>query len=146
MALFGSLTRAAIAQVCASGGSSDNPNADPNTIVVTSPNGGEQWEEGTLNSVTWHPYGYNPDINPAKDVTAYLETKNTDGTFSTVGKVEEGGKASIHWYAGELDSATQGGLSAPPGSYFIRLVNNATGATDRSDAPFTLLQRSTDIK
>lgn len=117
------------------------------TITLTAPNGGEQWDEGVINSVTWTPYQYGPDINPAKDVTAYLEQKNYDGSFRTLGKVEESGKASIHWVTGELNSASQGGNLAPPGSgYYIRVVNNVTGASDRSDAPFTLLPRPVDVK
>ena len=116
-------------------------------IRVTAPNGGEGWQEGVLNTVTWSPYQYNPDSNPAKDVTAYLEKKNSDGTFSTLGKVQESGKASIHWITGELNSTTQGGNLAPTGGgYYVRVVNNVTGATDRSDAPFTLLPNGGVIK
>ncbi|MBI2612245.1 peptidoglycan-binding protein [Candidatus Kaiserbacteria bacterium] len=122
-----------------------------NTITVTAPNGGEQWEIGTLNTVTWTPYQYNPDVNPSKDVTAYLErkcvTSDTDiqcekDGYKTLGRVEESGKASIHWTTGQLTAATQSNLYAAPGSdYYIRVVNNVTGSWDRSDAPFTLLPR-----
>lgn len=121
------------------------------SITVTAPNGGEQWEIGTMNTVTWTPYQYNPDINPSKDVTAYLEVSECGakeyGCFRTLGKVQESGKASIHWITGELDSATQGGVYAPSGNnYFIRVVNNVTGASDRSDAPFTLLPKPVNLK
>lgn len=117
------------------------------TITLTAPNGGEKWEMGVTNTVTWKPYGYNPDVNPAKDVTAYLEIKNADGSFKTLGKVQESGKASIHWPTGELNSLTAGGNYAPAGSgYYIRIVNNVTGATDRSDRPFTLLAKPVDLK
>ncbi len=123
------------------------------TIRVTAPNGGEQWEEGVLNTVTWTPYQYNPDINPAKDVTAYLEVNDCNvkvnagpECFRTIGKVQESGKASIHWITGELNSLTQGGVYAPPGgNYYIRVVNNITGQSDRSDAPFTLVRRPITI-
>ncbi|MCE9586283.1 hypothetical protein K8R04_03115, partial [Candidatus Uhrbacteria bacterium] len=123
-------------------------------ITVTAPNGGEAWLEGVINSVTWTPYQYGPDINPSRDVTAYLEvndcgSKSNPGPecFRTLGKVEESGKASIHWVTGELNSATTGGNLAPPGvGYYIRVVNNVTGATDRSDAPFVLLPKPVDLK
>lgn len=119
-----------------------NEEATKTDIRVTAPNGGEQWESGVLNTVTWTPYQYNPDINPARDVTAYLEKKNTDGSFKTLGKVQESGKASIHWITGELNSATGGGSYVPVGDgYYVRVVNNVTGATDRSDAPFTILPK-----
>jgi hypothetical protein len=125
-------------------------------IKVTAPNGGEKWDMGILNSVTWTPYQYNPDINPSKDVTAYLEIndctdKKNPGPecFRTLGKVEESGKASIHWITGELNSSGSSGSisnAAPGKSYYIRVVNNTTGAWDRSDAPFTLLAKPVDLK
>jgi hypothetical protein len=115
-------------------------------ITVTSPNGGEQWEMGQMNTVTWTPYSYNPDVNPSYAVTAYLERKERKG-YTTFGKVEESGKASIHWVTGELDSATKGGSFVEPGEgYYIRVVNNVTGASDRSDKPFTILPKSVDLK
>lgn len=121
--------------------------AEKPSITVTVPNGGEKWEEGVLNTVTWTPYQYSPDINPAKDVTAYLEIKNPNGTFSTLGKVEESGKASIHWITGQLNSTTQSSDFVTPGSgYYIRVVNNVTGASDRSNASFTILPTATDLK
>ena len=123
------------------------------TITVLTPNGGEQWDEGVLNTVTWSPYSYdsgsNPrkDVNPARDVTAYLEKKDDGGNFLTIGKVQESGKASIHWITGELNSLTRGGDYALPGDgYYIRVVNNKTDATDRSDKPFTLLPKPIKIK
>lgn len=117
-------------------------------IIVTAPNGGEQWEQGIMNTVTWTPYQYNPDINPSRDVTAYLETQSFDGTaYKTLGKVQENGKASIHWTTGQLDAASNGGNNyALPGQYYIRVVNNVTGATNRSDAAFTITPRSVDVK
>src|SRR3989338_6419894 len=111
------------------------PNAG---ITVTAPNGGEQWEIGQLNTVTWAPYGYNPDVNPARDVNVFLE--RLDG--STVGQVMDTGKASLHTYfnIGGYDNW------AEPGRYYVRASNRVTGATDRSDAPFTLLPRAADVK
>ncbi|MBI5457733.1 peptidoglycan-binding protein [Candidatus Kaiserbacteria bacterium] len=116
-------------------------------VTITAPNGGEQWETGITNTVTWTPYQYNPDINPSRDVTAFLETKNSDGSFNIFGRVEESGKASIHWVTGQLYAASQSNNFIPQGpGYYIRVVNNVTGAWDRSDAPFTILPRSVDVK
>jgi hypothetical protein len=116
------------------------------TISVVKPNGGEQWEIDTLNTVTWSPYGYNPDINAARDVTAYLEKKEHNGSFTTLGKIQETGAASIHWYVGQLDPFESPGKKAPTGQYYVRLVNNLTGATDRSDKPFRIVAKSVDLK
>ena len=107
-------------------------------ITVTVPNGGERWEIGQLNTVTWAPYGYNPDVNPARDVDVYLEDLNGD----RVGKVMDTGKASLHTYF-NIDGYDKW---AEPGQYYVSAVNNKTGAWDRSDAPFTLLPRAIDVK
>lgn len=109
-----------------------------NQIVVTAPNGGEKWEIGQLNTITWKPYGYNPDVNPANDVVVYLE----DLKGNKVGKIMDTGKASLHTYfnIGNYDTFPKAG------QYYVRVKNKVTGASDRSDAPFTLLPRGVDIK
>ncbi|MBI2048533.1 MAG: peptidoglycan-binding protein [Parcubacteria group bacterium] len=124
------------------------PPTPPSTgITVTAPNGGERWEQGVMNTVTWAPYSYTPTVqNPSSDVTAYLERWSLLRGYTTVGKVEASGKASIHWITGELDSATMGGNFVPPGEYYIRVVNNVTGATDRSDKSFTIAPKPIDLK
>jgi hypothetical protein len=45
-----------------------------------------------------------------------------------------------------LDAATNGGQYANPGQYYIRVVNNLTGESDRSDRPFTILPRPLKVK
>lgn len=116
--------------VLASGGSS--------AITVTAPNGGEQWEIGKLNTITWQPYSYNPDVNPAKDVVVYLVGERGE----RVGRVMDTGKASLHTYL-NIDSNLKW---ATPGRYYVEAVNMVTGARDRSDAPFTILPRAIDLK
>lgn len=121
-------------------------------IRVTAPNGGEQWEIGQLNTITWAPYSYtSTTVNGANDVTVYLEQKcgpnqdakcGPEGTMYTVGKVMDQGKASLHTYF-NIDSYSKW---AQPGTYYVRAVNNKTGASDRSDAAFTLLPRGVDLK
>lgn len=114
-----------------------------NGITVTAPNGGEQWQLGSTNSITWSPYSYNPDVNPSRDVKAYLEQKDAYGNFVTVGRITDSGKASIHWNGYLEDDVAQGYVNhrmARPGSgYFIRVVNKVTGASDRSDSPFSIM-------
>ncbi len=115
-----------------------------NTIQITSPNGGEQWEVGTMNTITWSPYDPNSGINSAKDVTAYLIP---EGKGETV-RIIPSGKASIHWegLVTWADYSDTGAKLATPGRYYIKIINNKTGAQDTGDAPFTLLPRSVDLK
>jgi hypothetical protein len=110
------------------------------SITVLSPNGGEKWQLGNTHTILWTPYSYNPDINPSYQVTAYLE-KLVNGNFVTVGKIVECGKASIHW-DGNLNTCGSN-TYAEPGDYYVRVVNNTTGASDRSDKPFTLIPKGT---
>lgn len=122
------------------------------SITVISPNGGEQWELGALNSITWSPYSYsgypylNPSVNPASDVSAYLEQKNSSGQFVNIGQVFEEGKASIHTLFHLKDPSGALTKYPAPGQYYVRVVNNVTGASDRSDSPFTLLPKPVDLK
>lgn len=124
--VVGAETRAALTAGC------EAPTQE-NRIKITSPNGGEKWQTRQVNTITWTPYSYDPDINPADDVTAYLE-KKVRGRYQTVGKLMENGKASIHTHF-EIDRY---GNYAESGDYYVRIVNNETGAWDRSDRPFTL--------
>lgn len=107
-------------------------------IRVTAPNSGEQWEIGQLNTITWAPYSYNPNVNPPNEVNVFLE--RLDGT--TVGQIMDTGKASLHTYfnIGSYENWAQ------PGQYYVRVSNRVTGTSDRSDMPFTLLPRAVDIK
>ncbi|MBC7836338.1 peptidoglycan-binding protein [Acetobacteraceae bacterium] len=107
-------------------------------IKVTAPNGGEQWEIGSLNTITWAPYSYNPDVNPSKDVDAYL--MYPEG--GVAGKIMDTGKASLHTYFNINDYNTW----PKPDVYQVRVVNRVTGASDVSDKYFTLLPRAVDLK
>ncbi len=109
------------------------------TIRVTSPNGGEVWTAGTLNTVTWAPYGYSPaTINGSNEVDVYLYDLNGNN----LGKLLDTGKASLHTYLNIGDYST----FVKPGSYYVYAKNRYTGASDKSDAPFTVLARPLDIK
>jgi hypothetical protein len=109
-------------------------------IKVLSPNGGEKWQLGDTHTILWTPYDPTSGINPVTQVTAYLE-KLVNGNFVSVGEIIECGKASIHW-KGNLDTCGSNSY-AEPGDYYIRVVNNVTGASDRSDRPFTLVPERT---
>lgn len=110
------------------------------SITVLSPNGGETWQLKSTHTILWTPYSYDmmDQINSASDVTAYLE-KMVNNNFVAVGKVIPAGKASIHW-DGEIDKP---GNYAEAGDYYIRVLNNKTGAWDRSDNSFKLVPYGT---
>ncbi|MBU0722972.1 GPI anchored serine-threonine rich family protein [Patescibacteria group bacterium] len=110
------------------------------SITVTAPNGGERWQLGNTHTILWTPYENTPTlINSSSQVTAYLE-KVVNGKYVNIGKIVACGKASIHW-EGSLDKCNSGNVAQPGNGYYIRLVNNQTGAQDRSDRPFTLIRK-----
>ena len=112
---------------------------DPASIRVTTPNGGEEFLIGRTHTIRWSPYDYNPDINAAGDVDVYLERKR-GSRYITIGKLKDNGKASLHtrWEVGSY------GNYADPGEYYVRAVNRITGASDRSDGSFTLVDPAAD--
>ena len=111
-----------------------------NSLRVTAPNGGEQWQLNSTHTILWTPYSPQQGINPAvTQVQAYLE-RRVNGNFVTLGKIIESGKASIHWL-GDVD--TYGNLAAPGTNYYVRLVNTVTGESDRSDSAFTIVAANT---
>ncbi|KKW19744.1 MAG: hypothetical protein UY63_C0007G0028, partial [Parcubacteria group bacterium GW2011_GWA2_51_10] len=137
----GPLTREKIKDAtCDGGGGGGGPGVGG--IKVTAPNGGERWEIGQLNTITWGPYSYNPNVNPANEVSVYLDRNHGGNLFTTAGRIMDTGKASLHTYF-NLDNYE---TWAQPGEYYVRVVNNSTGASDRSDRPFTLLPKPVDLK
>ena len=109
-------------------------------LRVTVPNGGEQWQLGSGHTILWTPYDPARNINRAgTQVIAYLE-QLVNGSFVTVGRIVESGKASIHW-DGDIDS--YGNYPQAGSNYYVRLVNSVTGESDRSDRPFTIAPRGT---
>lgn len=108
--------------------------ASPANIIVVSPNGGEKWQVGKVNTITWKPYSYSPNVNIADDVVAYLD-KLVNGRFIEVGRILENGKASLHTHL-EIDEPYN---YAESGKYYVRIVNSRTGESDRSDKPFTVI-------
>lgn len=102
------------------------------TLKLLTPNGGEKW---MLNSnttiITWTPEPH------ADGMVAYLEKKNGN-SFQTVGKIVEARKGSIQWF-GEIEVNGTVQYATPGDGYYIRIVDTKTGATDRSDKPFTII-------
>ncbi len=97
------------------------------SLILSTPNGGENWLPGTAHAVTWQ----------ARNVTEPLRlVLFTGGT--KVGQVAGGlsaGGGTYSWTAGLLANGT---TVAPGSAYRLRLVTNSGTLSDFSDAPFTL--------
>ena len=89
----------------------------------------------TYNFGTLFMYSSKPDVNAAGDVVAYLEQKQSNGEYRTVGRIMDQGKASLHTYF-DIDKH---GNKANSGTYYVKVVNKKTGKWDRSDQSFTLV-------
>jgi len=102
-------------------------------LTLLTPNGGEQW---MLNSdktiITWSPEPH------SKDIKAYLERK-VGNEFVIVGEMIENTKGSIVWGGHVLHIGESVPRFPTPGDgYYVRIVKEG-GASDRSDAPFRIL-------
>jgi hypothetical protein len=149
--VLGPTTRAYMKKLCDALPKAPAPNPpsisiDP--ITLTYPNGGEVWEPGIYNTITWTPYSYNPDVNPASSVKAYLDKKQADGTFFQAAEILPSGKASIHTDLSVNKTGGAGGygIYPDPGEYYFRVVNTVTGASDRSNGSITVPKRTIDLK
>ena len=90
-------------------------------VAITSPNGGESWEEGTPRAITWSPTGCDTAVMIElllDDVVCRTLTASTpdDGSFT--------------WTPERC-----GGVSS---GYKIRITGAACGRKDRSDAAFSI--------
>ncbi len=133
------------------------------SITVLSPNGGETWSEknngGNINSDTCstlnceHIEWSGGSGSNYTFVSAYLE-QYQNGQFITVGKIPAYAEGSIEWPVGIVVSTSCAADSYPglynciktivnPGQYYVRLVDKITGASDRSNAPFSIVSLTT---
>ncbi len=102
------------------------------SLTLLSPNGGEIWQLKNTHRIT-----YSPDLDQSR-LTATLE-QLVNGQFVSVGKIIPTAKGSIYW-DGDINSY---GSYPQPGSYYVHLVDNQTGAEDRSNAAFTIVAADT---
>jgi subtilisin family serine protease/Leucine-rich repeat (LRR) protein len=99
---------------------------EPPSLTLTSPNGGETWESGSTQSVTWSSTGL---INT---VTLSYSTAGTDGTFVTIASAIPN-TGSYTWTVPGADT-----LHAR-----IRVKHDGGTSEDLSDADFTIIPRPT---
>jgi hypothetical protein len=98
------------------------------TITVTSPNGGESWQRGTSQTITWSYTG-----SPGSTVNIVLVKGSTEaGTIASGVSTGSGGKGSYTWAISSTASTT--------GSDYKISVQSATQSTikDSSNNYFTL--------
>ncbi|MBN2346106.1 MAG: hypothetical protein JXO51_06915 [Candidatus Aminicenantes bacterium] len=101
-------------------------------ITVTSPNGGERWDLGSPQQITWSHSGISGNVR----INLIKAGGGTAGTIATV-PVADG---RYSWEAGRLAAG-----SAPAGEYRIGLYVSSAGVDDRSDAPFTITEAKTPV-
>lgn len=102
-------------------------------ITVTSPNGGESWEIGSSQTITWEA----PGVSGLLRISLYK-----DGVqVGTIANNVDPTLGSIHWRAGESTAGT-----APAGTgYKIKIKEKDVHVSDYSDAPFTLTEPSSPV-
>ena len=92
------------------------------SIQVTSPNGGEKWEQGSTHPITWTSTG------SIANVRIEYSVAGSSGPFSTIAA----GAPNSGTYAWTIPS------QAPTANAFVRVSDAAGTASDTSDAPFEI--------
>jgi len=102
-------------------------NVAPPPITVTSPNGGETWQNGTSKTVTW-TYTGNPGTMVKIEL---LRAGALVGTMTSSTSIGTGGNGSFTWNIGS---------SITPGSYYkVRVTSTTTSSySDTSNNDFTI--------
>ena len=119
------------------------PIATP-TITVFSPNGGEQWSQGTTQSIQWSSVG----LGKVSNVMISLVPANQgDNIVMNERTIANNATNSGSWawtipncYAGHECSSN---FEIPVGSYFIAVTDPISGSYDMSNAPFSIVSSGT---
>lgn len=93
------------------------------SVTVTSPNGGETWEGGTAETVTWTSTGSIADVK--------IEYSTDGGGNWTVYFASVTNSGSCNFFVPDL----------PSGNCLVRVSDTGSLASDQSDAPFTIVQK-----
>jgi hypothetical protein len=109
------------------------------SVTVTSPNGGENWVQGSVHTVSW---------SGGDSTGAGVELAAADGSsignFGDIGKVSG---TSFNWTVGSYITQSSPLCSpstcppTPPGQYRFKVYNN-DGTFDLSNSPFTISSAS----
>jgi peptidoglycan hydrolase-like protein with peptidoglycan-binding domain len=109
-------------------------------LIVTSPNGGEVWRQGTLQTIRWTSPQYFRTTSADLRLVPYAPgtTAFTPYIIATNLNINQN---SYTWYVGNATPYTPGSLpiaTVPDGQYLIQLCEYGTNNCDTSDRPFTI--------
>jgi frataxin-like iron-binding protein CyaY len=95
------------------------------TLIVKSPNGGEEWAFDTYKNITWNTFGIKNKLR----ILLYKNNKK-------VGLIKKGilPNASCLWKVGTFE----GGVAAVGSDYKIKIVEQGGALTDMSDKTFSI--------
>jgi len=98
------------------------------SITVTSPNGGQDWQIGTTHNITWSSSGV------SGDVTLKLYRGGTD-----LGRIEASAVPfSPGTYSWTIAATLPNGTTVTPGSNYKVMVRSTAAVNDLSNADFTI--------
>jgi hypothetical protein len=98
------------------------------SIIMTSPNGGETWPLGTSHDITWSATSYSGTVN--------LMLFNGGAQVGAIATGLSAATGRYSWTVGQYQGGTVGAGSA----YTIRVRSADNSLGDSSDAPFTITQ------
>lgn len=105
-------------------------NPPPQTLVVTSPNGGEIWTKGTWHDITW------TDTSNASAVRILLIWESANGNRRAVIARNAPNTGVFSWFIP---------LRLPVGNHYRIAVRSVTGAMDLSDGQFSIVSPVTNL-
>ena len=103
------------------------PERETISITVTSPNGGENWELGSTQNITWNAAGITGNVW----ISLFKDGVN-------LGAIKGNLNASAGSYTWTVGSLSNGTTVSPGSGYTIRVKEQGGGVEDFSDAPFTI--------
>ena len=113
------------------GGAEDFSNASftISGLEVTSPNGGENWQLGSTQMITWDATG----ITELVWLSLFKDGAN-------IGAIKGNLDASTGMYTWTVGNLADGTMVSPGSGYTVRVKKQGGGAEDFSDAPFTIYE------
>jgi hypothetical protein len=102
-----------------------------NSLSLTSPNGGENWEAGTSRSIAWNTYGYSGNV--------HLVLFKNGVKLGNIARDLAASSGSYSWTVGSYI----GGTAAAGNDYTVRVTSTDFTIKDDSDAAFAIAESTT---
>lgn len=119
------------------------------SVKVITPNGGEQWEKGSQQTINWsqnYPDCYNCGA-PARNYELSVESACQEGMVCnrmyTPPYIIAQNLFNIYTYSWNVGSSLSG--TVPDGTYVLKVCDFVTGECDRSDSVFYVISKSEPI-